>query len=389
MEITYDTGAKVILQGPVTYEVESASGGYLSVGKLTARVESAKQQAAISKSPNLQISELFLVKTPTATVTDLGTEFGVEVAKSGETTSHVFRGSIQLQVVAADGQAEGTGQVLHDNESARVQRTGDNRAIVVVPSAKAADFVREIPKRTAKVKVFDLVNVVGGGDGFSGRRGRGIDPVTGRIVETWPNDPKQQVATGDGKYHRVLGLPFVDGVFIPDGRAGPVQVDSAGHTFADCPDTCNQAGLFVWAGGAIPVPRPFAIRTELSGVDYASSGHGLLFVDANKGITFDLDAIRHANPGYKLLRFRATAGNTENESEQGLLRTADVWVLVDGEVRFRRREINGYNGGFAVAFSIHQSDRFLTLVATDGGNGIAGDWIVFGDPRIELLPHHP
>ena len=29
MEITYDTGAKVILQGPVTYEVESANGGYL------------------------------------------------------------------------------------------------------------------------------------------------------------------------------------------------------------------------------------------------------------------------------------------------------------------------------------------------------------------------
>ena len=58
MEITYDTGAKVILQGPVTYEVESAVGGFLSVGKLTAKVENAKQQAAdfqISKSPNLQI----------------------------------------------------------------------------------------------------------------------------------------------------------------------------------------------------------------------------------------------------------------------------------------------------------------------------------------------
>ena len=39
MEITYDTGAKVILQGPVTYEVESKDGGYLSVGKLTARLE--------------------------------------------------------------------------------------------------------------------------------------------------------------------------------------------------------------------------------------------------------------------------------------------------------------------------------------------------------------
>ena len=33
MEITYDTGAKVILQGPVTYEVET-NGGYLAVGKV-------------------------------------------------------------------------------------------------------------------------------------------------------------------------------------------------------------------------------------------------------------------------------------------------------------------------------------------------------------------
>ncbi len=39
LEITYDTGAKVILQGPCVYEVESASGGFLSLGKLTARVE--------------------------------------------------------------------------------------------------------------------------------------------------------------------------------------------------------------------------------------------------------------------------------------------------------------------------------------------------------------
>jgi hypothetical protein len=39
MEITYDTGAKVILHGPITYKIESIAGGFLSVGKLTARVE--------------------------------------------------------------------------------------------------------------------------------------------------------------------------------------------------------------------------------------------------------------------------------------------------------------------------------------------------------------
>ena len=32
-----------------------------------------------------------------------------------------------------------------------------------------------------------------------------------------------------------------------------------------------------------------------------------------------------------------------------------------------------------------ENDRFLTLAATDGGDGIDCDWIVFGDPRLELL----
>ncbi len=36
MEITYSGGAKVILEGPCTYQVESAAGGFLSLGKLTA-----------------------------------------------------------------------------------------------------------------------------------------------------------------------------------------------------------------------------------------------------------------------------------------------------------------------------------------------------------------
>ena len=90
VEITYDTGAKVILQGPVKYEVESATGGYLSVGKLTGKMENKTARG-------------FSVRTPTAVVTDLGTEFGVEVNKEGDTTSHVFRGSVRLQVAALNG----------------------------------------------------------------------------------------------------------------------------------------------------------------------------------------------------------------------------------------------------------------------------------------------
>jgi hypothetical protein len=51
MEITYDTGAKVILQGPITYKVDSQSGGFLAMGKLTAKmvkkVEASNPQSLI------------------------------------------------------------------------------------------------------------------------------------------------------------------------------------------------------------------------------------------------------------------------------------------------------------------------------------------------------
>ena len=263
MEITYDTGAKVILQGPVTYEVESLAGGYLSVGKLTARVEKSEirnpKSETISKSANLQISK-FVVRTPTATVTDLGTEFGVEVSKEGHTTSHVFRGSVRLVVDAGDGKTQEVAQVLHENQSARVENRGNqgggNRIVMLGPSVKSANFVRQISKQS--VKIFDLVDVVAGGDGFSGRRNRGIDPTSGRAVDS----PPKGYLFGDGHYHRVQAMPPVDGVFIPDGRTGPVQLDSAGHTFAAFPPTDNATSCYIWAGGAIPAGRPAVTGTQ-------------------------------------------------------------------------------------------------------------------------------
>ena len=114
MEITYDTGAKVILQGPCTYEIDSDRSGFLAVGRLTAKVEKREERRgergesqANHKSEIINhkshsplsplLSPLFAVRTPTAIVTDLGTEFGVEVEKSGATRSHVFQGSVEVR----------------------------------------------------------------------------------------------------------------------------------------------------------------------------------------------------------------------------------------------------------------------------------------------------
>ena len=294
LEITYDTGARVILQGPVAYEVDAAAGGRLSLGKLTAKLERKKSEVRGQRSE--PENQKFVVRTPTAVVTDLGTEFGVEVSPSGQTTSHVYRGSVRLQATLPDGSVCGEARVLSANQSARVEygtEQGKSVPVIVVgPSAKPVAFLREIPKRT--IKTLDLVDVLAGGDGFSGKRGRGIDPTTGRIVDSMrrSSDPNaQQPLSSDGNYHRVTQNPFVDGVFIPDGTKEEVQVDSAGHTFDGFRRADKRTWQPIWAG---PPMRGQDYPTKLWGVEYNSPGHGLIFLHASNAITFDLEAIRRA-----------------------------------------------------------------------------------------------
>jgi hypothetical protein len=385
MEITYDTGAKVMLEGPVHYEVESPAGGYLSVGKLTAKVEKKSEVGGQrSESANQKSSDLFAIRTPTAIVTDLGTEFGVEVDREGRTFSHVFRGLVRLQPASSDGTPQGNARMLQANESARIDR-GD-RVTIVAQADRPIEFVREIPKSTPTVTSLDLVDVVAGGNGFLGRRNRGIDPTNGQTIDMPSEKPR---LLDDGKYHRVKALPMIDGVFVPDGRKGPVQVDSAGHTFDAFPATAYETNGHVWAGGILPLNDPAqpnlrAIPTKLAGVECSASGHGLIFLHANKGITFDLDAVRTANPGHKPVRFCAVAGNTGAATVEGKSTYADLWVLVDGRSRWQRRQINGSHGAFSIVIPLDRNDRFLTLVATDGGDNILADWTMFGDLQIEL-----
>ncbi len=150
LEITYATGATVILQGPVTYEVESRDGGFLSVGKLAARLE--KKPAAISGQRSAKTdlntpavrpqspAPLFSVRTPTATVTDLGTEFGVEVSKDGATEAQVFVGAVKIRSLH-DGNSGKGEQVVYAGNAVRVNSTGNR--LVTMQSAERR-FIRKL-----------------------------------------------------------------------------------------------------------------------------------------------------------------------------------------------------------------------------------------------------
>jgi hypothetical protein len=151
MKITYNTGAKVVLQGPATFTVDSQNGGFLALGKLTARVEKraegrgrkAEDVGNTNSALPLPPSALFSVRTPTAIVTDIGTEFGVEVTKDSKTISHVFRGEVEVRSVAANGKPMDTVIRLKANESAQVENNDGGEPATMHPiSLDPAAFVQ-------------------------------------------------------------------------------------------------------------------------------------------------------------------------------------------------------------------------------------------------------
>ena len=175
LEITYDIGARVILEGPVTYEIESANGGLLSFGKLTAPRgtrqgdretrrqggERARRCFPVSASPCLPVSPSpCLVFRPHSYGRRHGSRYGVR--RRGQPfrrqPAHVFRGRVEFRPIggahstAANslsvGEDSGQPVQLTENESASVGVGGDRSVTVIREAGEPNAFARRIPQRT-------------------------------------------------------------------------------------------------------------------------------------------------------------------------------------------------------------------------------------------------
>jgi hypothetical protein len=130
-ELTFDSGAKVILTGPALFDVTDALGGDLQVGKLTAKV------------PHTAAG--FTVATPGGKVIDLGTEFGVKVRDDGAMNVIVYVGDVQVESGSGGGTGSGgTDQprVVHVHAGEAVTVGPDHIAKPIPPENE--HFVREI-----------------------------------------------------------------------------------------------------------------------------------------------------------------------------------------------------------------------------------------------------
>ena len=138
MEITYISGAKVILEGPCTFKVDSNAGGFLERGKLTARMETKAEVGSRKSERNVHHNNsafrlppsAFVVKTPAAIVTDLGTEFGVEANPDGVTITHVLEGRVKVEVFDGTGRKNQVIE-LDAGKSMRVSKSKDDQAATI------------------------------------------------------------------------------------------------------------------------------------------------------------------------------------------------------------------------------------------------------------------
>ena len=221
---------------------------------------------------------------------------------------------------------------------------------------------------------FDLADIVGGGDGLgSGKLGDGIDPLTGKTQTA----RRGFVENVQPNVFAKSSVKFIEGVVVPDSSAEGTPISSTGLRVKNVPKTSGQVWDAIRFG---PVNSQFA--TTLDGIDYAAGEHTLLSLHANAAITFDLKALREAS-GVTELRFTATAGYFGQTPKNG----ASFLVSVDGETKAERKNIGREDGGIAVEVPLPATALFLTLMATDGGNGIGHDQICFADPW--LLPAQP
>ncbi|MFM2177801.1 MAG: hypothetical protein RL015_1899 [Verrucomicrobiota bacterium] len=173
------------------------------------------------------------------------------------------------------------------------------------------------------------------------------------------------------RLQKVENVPGVKSVFLPDGK-GSVTVDfkvevkgipaTSGHfwdTIANHPISSQRS-------------------TKLGDTDFAAKGHSMLAMHANSGITFDLAKLREQS-GLKAMRLTGLVGF--GAAQEAATTKADFTVFVDAELKFQKLKLRKDETA-ALDLEVPAKAKTLTLIATDGGDGIGNDLLFIGDAKL-------
>ena len=246
--------------------------------------------------------------------------------------------------------------------------------------AAVAKEILELKQRIQKLtaKGWDLADIVGGGNGLgTGQVGVGIDPSSGASIK----DTRGFLEDATPNRFHDSPLSIIDGVAIPDGKdSGSVPVSSTGLLASEIPATSGKAWDAIRNG---PVHSQFT--TKMKDVEYNDGLHKLLSLHANALITFDLSELPPITSGSVAPKSGLTLLGEVGYFGQTPKEGASAFVFIDGKIAFKREKFGRNDGMAAINIAIPEGGRFLTLIATDNGNGISHDQVCFADLRLEPL----
>jgi hypothetical protein len=134
VEVTFNSGARVVLEGPAVMQLERSKRAFLESGRLTAEVPKAATG--------------FVINTPRLNVVDIGTRFGLSVEAGGDTEVHVMQGLVEVSrltgnampLILAEGLAVRADERTR-SELQAIEYAGDRFALTVANSPAMPGFV--------------------------------------------------------------------------------------------------------------------------------------------------------------------------------------------------------------------------------------------------------
>jgi hypothetical protein len=184
-----------------------------------------------------------------------------------------------------------------------------------------------------------------------------------------PNDRKGFLEDVVSNRRNPTKNEWIESVFVPNGNAIASGV----------PETDSKAWDAIRNG---PVNSQFS--TSLDGIDCSPPAHSMLSLHANAGITFRLsnkrlnEVFAKDDPSGSPWVFDAMVGYFGQTPSKG----ADVYILLDGQMVYKVTGLGRSDGLQKVHLELPDKDSLLTLIATDGGNGIGHDQICFVNASI-------
>jgi hypothetical protein len=361
VKIHHDEGVDILIEGPTVFEIER-SGIYIEYGQLFSHV----YKSALG----------FKVETPTSRFIDHGTEFGVLADADGSSELHVIKGKVQL--FAGSKGSTRTGQMVSEDKA--VKFNVNSNQIKTIP-VKRETFARKIDNKTGAVwrgeqiniasttetkaevvwrkKQIDLASIIAGGNGFNPVfEFRTLNPNTGQYEK---KPLVSSVENTNYSYNQVSDNEFIDGVFVPDGSKGPIQITSREHDF-NCPST---SGIF--NRNITVFYEPFDETSSdmmpalFNGIVYGSEKLPCVLLHSNIGITIDLDRIRKEYNGANVLQLKTKYGLTWADKKG----RTDFFVLVDGVLEHEHKNLVSWKNSQSVTIELQSDARFLTFIVTD------------------------